>query len=141
MFSPSHSNFVPGMRMAIMPNSAIFGANITNYAHHPVRRVDVPVGTDYGADIDETRKVLETVPSDIQGAIADPPPQIFLAGLGGSSVDWQVRVWCKTDDYWDVYQAATAQTKRALDGAGIGIPFPQSDIHLDQEVVDVLKSC
>ena len=124
----------------IIPNSSIFGANITNYAHHPVRRVDVAVGTDYGADIDETRKVLETVPADVPGAVADPAPQIFLAGLGGSSVDWQVRVWCKTDDYWDVWQATTAQTKRTLDAAGIGIPFPQSDIHLDQEVVDVLKN-
>ena len=124
----------------IIPNSSIFGANITNYAHHPLRRVDVAVGTDYGADIDETRKVLETVPADVQGAVSDPAPQIFLAGLGGSSVDWQVRVWCNSDAYWDVYQATTAQTKRTLDAAGIGIPFPQSDIHLDKEVVDLLRS-
>jgi small conductance mechanosensitive channel len=53
-------------------------------------------------------------------------------------VDWQVRVWCNTPDYWDVYQAVTAQTKKTLDGAGIGIPFPQHDLHLDKEVVRVL---
>jgi small conductance mechanosensitive channel len=122
----------------IMPNSAIFGSNITNFAHHPIRRVDVPVGTEYSADVDKTREVLETVPKDITGVIADPPPQIFLAGLGASSVDWQVRVWCNTPDYWDVYQAVTAQTKKTLDGAGIGIPFPQHDLHLDKEVVRVL---
>ncbi len=123
----------------ILPNSTIFGANITNYAHHPVRRVDVPVGTDYSADIDETRKILESVPNNVEGVIGDPGPQIFLAGLGTNSVDWQVRVWCNTPEYWDVYQAITAQTKRTLDAAGIGIPFPQRDLHLDKEVIDVLN--
>ncbi len=122
----------------IVPNSGIFSANITNYAHHPVRRVALDVGTDYGADIDKTREILETVPESVPGVITDPEPQIFLAGLGASSVDWQVRVWCKTEDYWDVYQAAVAQTKHALDGAGIGIPFPQQDVHLDEHVVIAL---
>jgi small conductance mechanosensitive channel len=102
--------------------------------------VDVPVGTDYSADVDETRRILESVPKEVKGAISDPEPQVFLAGLGTNSVDWQVRVWCKTPDYWDVYQATTAQTKRTLDAAGIGIPFPQRDLHLDKEVVNVLSN-
>ncbi len=124
----------------IVPNSKIFGANITNYTYHPVRRVDVNVGTVYGADVDETRKVLETVPAKVEGALTDPAPQIFLAGLGSSSVDWQVRVWCNTPDYWDVFQRTTAETKRTLDASGIGIPFPQRDVHFDKDFVNALKS-
>lgn len=128
----------PDKRRLIIPNSAIFGATIENITHHETRRVDVPVGTDYGADIDETRKVLEEMAPKIPGVLSDPAPQIFLAGLGASSVDWQVRVWCKTSDYWDVLQATIRDTKVALDGAGIGIPFPQTDVHFDGDALAAL---
>jgi small conductance mechanosensitive channel len=125
-------------RKLVVPNSSIFGAVIENITHHPIRRVDIPVGVTYGADIAETRKVLETVPGKVEGVLTDPAPQIFLAELGASSVDWQVRVWCKTDAYWDVYQATIEATKHALDSAGLEIPFPQTDVHLDKEVIDAM---
>jgi len=125
----------PDNRRLIVPNSAIFGATIENITHHETRRVDVPVGTDYSADVDATREVLEAMAPKIEGALSDPAPQIFLSGLGGSSVDWQVRVWCKTSDYWDVLQRTIRDTKAALDGANIGIPFPQTDIHLDADAL------
>ena len=60
-----------------------------------------------------------------------PAPQIFLKELGGSSVDFQVRVWGDTSAYWDVWQETTEKVKEHLDGAGIGIPYPQMDVHLD----------
>lgn len=125
-------------RRYTVPNSAIFGSTIENLTHYPVRRVDVPVGCDYSADIDQCREVFETMASDIPGVLQDPPPQIFLAELGGSSVDWQIRVWCNTDDYWDVYQATIRDAKRSLEAAGIGIPFPQVDVHFDGPVVQAL---
>jgi small conductance mechanosensitive channel len=125
-------------RKLVIPNSAIFGQVIENLTHHEIRRVDVPVGVTYSADIDETRKVLEQIPASIPEVLDDPPPQIFLGELGASSVDWQVRLWCSTDKYWDVHQAAVRNIKKALDEANLGIPFPQMDVHLDREVVSAL---
>jgi small conductance mechanosensitive channel len=118
-------------RRIIVPNSSIFGSVIENLTHNETRRVDVPVGVDYAADVDETRKVLEAMIPSIPGVLEEPAPQIFLKELGASSVDWVVRVWCKTDDFWDVYQATIRASKMALDEASLGIPFPQMDIHLD----------
>ena len=125
-------------RMIIVPNKSIFGSNIENITGHPIRRVDVDVGVEYGADLDETRKVLETAIPKIPGLIKDEESYVFLKGLGASSVDYQMRVWCKTDDYWDVYQATIYHAKKALDDAGMGIPFPQVDVHFDN--VETLKS-
>lgn len=125
-------------RRVIVPNGSIFGAVIENITYHPTRRVDIDVGTDYGADIEETRGVLEGMVDGIEGVLDEPAPQIFLKGLGSSSVDWQVRVWCETERYWDVWQATITQTKKALDGAGIGIPFPQTDVHFDPPVLEAI---
>lgn len=110
----------------------VYGANIENYTHHPIRRVDVPVGVDYSADMDQTIAVLDKAARSVEGALAEPAHQIFLKELGASSVDYQVRVWCNTPDYWAVYQATIRATKMHLDEAGLGIPFPQMDVHFDE---------
>jgi len=115
----------------ILPNSEIFGSTIKNFTHHNSRRIDIDVGCDYSADIDETRKVLEGAISNLEHALDEPAPSIFLKGLGGSSVDWVVRAHCENQAYWDLHQELVRATKYALDGAGIGIPFPQMDVHLD----------
>ena len=118
-------------RRLILPNSSVFGATIENISHNPSRRVDVPVGVTYSADMDQTREILmkaaETVPHQTEGR----PPEIFLAGLGASSVDWEVRVWCAHPDYFPVWEATVRAAKKGLDDAGISIPFPQMDVHLD----------
>ncbi len=111
-------------RRLIVPNGSVFGNTITNYTGYEVRRVDIDVGAEYSADVDATRAALEKAAAKVEGKLTDPPPQVFLKGLGDSSIDWQVRVWCKTPDYWDVWQATVRATKLALDEAGIGIPFP-----------------
>lgn len=121
----------PDNRRIIIPNGQVFGTTIENLTHHDLRRCDVNVGTDYTADLGKTREVLEAAARAVPGQ-AQTPPQVFLAGLGGSSIDWQVRVWAKTSDYWDVLQATTKIVKDELDKAGIGIPFPQMDVHLDK---------
>ncbi|MDJ0763141.1 MAG: mechanosensitive ion channel [Myxococcota bacterium] len=126
-------------RHIIIPNSAIFGSTIENITHYPTRRVDVSVGTAYGADVEATRKVLETVPPKVSKGLKDPAPQIFLASLGASSVDWQIRIWCNTSDYWDVYQQAIELAKKALEASNIAIPFPQVDVHFDDPALQVLS--
>jgi small conductance mechanosensitive channel len=92
----------------------------------------VDVGVDYSADIDRTREVLETAARAVEGVLEDPAPAVILLGLGASSVDWSVRVWANAADFGAVKQATTRAVKMALDEAGIGIPFPQMDVHLDQ---------
>lgn len=124
----------------IIPNGAVFGSTITNYTGYDTRRVDIDVGADYSANLDETRAVLEKAAANIPGMIQDPAPQVVLKALGGSSIDWQVRVWCKTEAYWDVWQATTRACKVSLDEAGIGIPFPQQDVHFDEAVIKALSN-
>lgn len=124
----------PDNRRIIVPNGAVFGATIVNVSHHPIRRVDVSVGTDYSADLEEVRRVLEAVALSVPGRLQDRVPQIYLAELGASSIDWQIRIFAPAADFFVVRQATILLTKRALDKAGIGIPFPQMDVHLDKGV-------
>ena len=123
----------------VIPNGEVFGKTITNNTGYELRRVDVDVGADYGADLDATRAALNKALGNIPGKIAEPESQVFLSSLGASSVDWQVRVWCKTEDYWVVYEQTIRATKMALDEAGIGIPFPQTDVHLDVDAIKALS--
>lgn len=125
----------PDNRRLILPNSSVFGATIENVTYHPRRRVEVSVGVDYGADLDATRRVLEEAAKSVPGALTDPAPQVLLMGLGASSVDWVVRVWATTPEFWQVRDATTRAVKMALDTNGLTIPFPQMDVHFDPGVL------
>jgi small conductance mechanosensitive channel len=120
----------PDNRRIIVPNGTVFGSTIENITYHPVRRVDVAVGTDYGADLAHARRVLEGIAAQ-HHTVDDQEPQVLLTDLGDSSINWQVRAWCKTEDYWGVKDALTHAVKDGLDAEGIGIPFPQRDVHID----------
>ena len=126
-------------RRLIVPNGEVFGATIENATHNEFRRVDVNVGCDYEADLDLTRTTLEAGITKIPGAVADPAPQVYLMDLGDSAVNWQVRVWCRPVDYWGVRQDLTYATKKSLDAADIGIPYPQMDIHVTHADEEVLQ--
>lgn len=118
-------------RRIIIPNSQIFGSTIENISHHDTRRCDVNVGVEYPASIDRTREVLEGVANSVHGKMPEKDSQVMLMELGDSSVDWQVRVWTKASDLWPTRERLIRNIKVALDEAGIGIPFPQMDVHLD----------
>ncbi len=120
----------PDNRRIIVPNGGIYGSTIENISHHETRRVDVAVGTDYSADLDTTREVLTAAATAVAGRLASEPPVIYLSELGGSSIDWSVRVWANAPDYWAVREQLTRDIKIALDDAGIGIPYPQRDVHI-----------
>ncbi len=117
-------------RRIVIPNSKILESNIENATAHATRRVDVEVGVEYGASIDASRAALERAIASLEKKIDEPPPQAFLKALGASSVDWVLRVWCKTEDYWDVHQALVRAAKLELERDGISIPFPQLQVHL-----------
>jgi small conductance mechanosensitive channel len=124
----------PDNRRIIVPNGSVFGGTIENVSFHDTRRVAVSVGTDYGADIDKTREILLATAKSSADVLQDPEPAVVLTGLGGSSIDWSVRVWVNASDFWAVSDQLTRDVKYALDAAEIGIPFPQMDVHIDGAV-------
>lgn len=120
----------PDNRRIIVPNGAIFGSTIENVSYHGERRVDVPVGCAYDADIDATREALVKAAASIEGQAEGRASQVFLVGLGASSVDWQVRIWSTAADYWATHEATVRAVKRELEAAGIGIPYQTIDVNL-----------
>lgn len=132
----------PDNKRIIVQNSKVFTGIIENVSFHPKRRADIPVGVTYGAGIDETRETLAAAAAlvtAVPGALSDPAPQIVLDGFGDSSVNWQVRVWANTADFLAVRQALIRQIKITLDEKGIGIPYPQMDVHLPAGAAAVAK--
>ncbi len=119
-------------RRVIIPNGTVIAGTIENHSHNVYRRVDIDVGVSYDSNLDEVRTVLEAAAAEVPGRHPEGGHQVILLGLGGSSVDWQVRVHCDPKDYWDVWDATVLATKKALDAAGISIPFPQMDVHMDK---------
>jgi small conductance mechanosensitive channel len=117
-------------RHLILPNGHVFGSVIHNFSRNPIRRVDVHVGVAHSADIRRTRSVLEVAASVIPGGAADPNPQVILNALGESSVQWQVRVWSRSDTFGDVRERLITAVKEALDAAEIPIQGPQFDVRL-----------
>lgn len=118
-------------RVIIIPNGDVFGTTIENIFAYDEIRVDCDVGTDYPADIDETREVLLEAARNVDDRLEEKGVQAALVGLGDSSISWQVRIWATPDNYFRLKQELTRQVKYHLDEAGIGIPFPQRDVHLD----------
>jgi len=119
-------------RLIIVPNGDIFGSTIENVFANDLVRVDCEVGTDYPADIDATREVLLEAARSVEGRVEEKGEQAALQALGGSSINWEVRVWAKPDDYFRLKQELVRQVKYKLDEAEIGIPYPQMDVHLDK---------
>ena len=123
----------PDNREVILPNSSISGSTITNYSARPNRRIDLVFGIGYGDDIQKAKDILQKLLADEPRILKDPEPQIAVAELGESSVDFVVRPWVERSDYWPVRFDLTEKAKLAFDAAGITIPFPQRDLHLYQE--------
>jgi small conductance mechanosensitive channel len=117
----------------VVPNSKIWGDVIRNITSEPNRRVDMTFGIAYADDIEHAERVLEDILKSNELVLADPEPVIRLHALGESSVDFIVRPWARTSDYWNVYWAVTRAVKQRFDAEGISIPFPQRDVHLIQE--------
>ncbi|WP_372753745.1 mechanosensitive ion channel family protein [Mariniflexile sp.] len=108
----------------IIPNGALSNGNIVNYTTEGTRRVDLVFGVSYDADIKKTKEVLMKVLTDHPKVIDTPAPTVNVLELADSSVNFAVRPWCNSADYWTVYFDVTESTKIALDAAGIEIPYP-----------------
>ncbi|AOW20841.1 mechanosensitive ion channel family protein [Urechidicola croceus] len=121
----THLN-TPNNRLVIIPNGSLSNGNITNFTAEGKLRVDLTFGVGYDSDIKETKNVFLDVLSKNPKILKDPAPMIKLNELADSSINFIVRPWVKTEDYWDVYFDTIEQTKEALDIAGIEIPYPHA---------------
>lgn len=120
-------------REIIVPNGKIYGNTITNYSARPTRRVDMTFGIGYEDDLRKAKSLLEELVQADERILKDPAPVIALAELGDSSVNFTVRAWVNSSDYWAVYWDMNEKVKLAFDENGISIPYPQMDVHLKNE--------
>lgn len=120
-------------KLMLVPNNSIWGDVITNVTGVPTRRIDLTFGIGYNDDIAKAHKLLEDIVSKHELVLKDPAPVIRLHELADSSVNFIVRPWSKTSDYWAIYWDITRTVKERFDAEGISIPFPQRDVHLYQE--------
>ena len=114
----------------IIPNAKLTGDNITNYSAKDTRRVDMLFGASYTDDLQKVRQALQSVVEKELRILDDPPTMIVLKELADSSVNFEVRAWVKTGDYWGVYFDTIESVKKRFDEEGISIPFPQTDVHM-----------
>ncbi|MFV0570983.1 MAG: mechanosensitive ion channel family protein [Xanthomarina gelatinilytica] len=114
----------PDNKEIIIPNGSLSNGNITNYSTEDTRRIDLTFGVGYESDIKKTKEVLMSVITSHPKVISDPEPTVNVLELADSSINFAVRPWCKTEDYWTVYFDVIEHTKEALDAAGIDIPYP-----------------
>ena len=114
----------------VLPNNLIWRGVIRNITAEETRRVDMTFGISYDDDIPKAERILEEILVAHELVLKDPEPNVKLHTLGESSVDFVVRPWVRTDDYWNVYWDVTREVKMRFDAEGISIPFPQRDVHL-----------
>jgi len=120
----------PDNKVIIIPNAKLTSDNITNFSAKDTRRVDLVFGIGYSDDIDKAKSVIKGVLADDDRVLQDPAPSVGIVELGDSSVNFAVRPWVKTADYWNAYFALTEAIKKRFDAEGISIPFPQRDVHV-----------
>lgn len=113
-----------------VPNAQLWSRQILNYTRLPNRRIDHTVGISYGDSIDAAFTALSEVMQGDERILAEPAPQVMVMALADSSVNINMRCWCKRENYWNLLFDLRKRSKEALDTAGITIPFPQRDVHL-----------
>jgi len=123
----------PDNQKHIVPNASITSDVITNVTANDTRRVDLVIGIGYDDDIARAKDILEAIIKKEERVLENPATNIAVSELGDSSVNFVVRPWVKTSDYWDVYFALTEEIKITFDKEGISIPYPQQDVHLFSE--------
>jgi len=120
----------PDNKTIIIPNAGVTNGNIVNYTMKGTRRVDMVFGISYEDDIEKAKQIMADVLGKDDRILKDPPLQIAVSELADSSVNFVVRPWASIENYWNVYFDAMENIKKALDAAGISIPYPQRDVHM-----------
>lgn len=116
-------------RMIYIPNGSLSSNAVTNYNKQETRRLEWVFGVEYGEDVQKVRAVLQRIVDADPRILTTPAPMIVLKTLNASSVDVMVRVWTKTEDYWDVMFEVNELVYDTFNKEGIGFPFPQLTVH------------
>ncbi len=119
----------PDNQMVIVPNSSITSNIITNVTANKNRRIDLVIGIGYDDDIKKAKQILNKILKQHDKVLENPAPNVAVSELADSSVNFVVRPWVKTSDYWSTYFDLTEQIKLTFDKEGISIPYPQQDVH------------
>jgi len=119
-------------KQIIIPNSSIIGGNIINFSAKDTRRVDFTFGIGYDDDLKLAKETLQEIVNKDDRVLKDPAPFVAVSELADSSVNFVVRAWVKSGDYWGVYFDTIEKVKVTFDEKGISIPYPQLDIHQDK---------
>lgn len=123
-------------RVVLMPNSDVMANPIVNYSAKDTRRIDLVIGVDYKDDLQAAQAALhKALEQHADRILKDPAAVVLLVELGASSVDFAVRPWCKSEDYWTLRGELMETIKAELEAAGCSIPFPQQDMHVYQHSV------
>ena len=121
---------MPDKRLLSVPNSSLTDTPIFNFTRDGTRRLDVNYLVGYNSDMDQVFQVLTDLAKSHPKVFTDPAPVVHLSALGDNGMTFFVRIWCKSSDYWDINFYLLEEGKRALDRAGISIPYPQLDVHM-----------
>ena len=122
----------PDNKMVVVPNGSVIGSPITNYSRHETRRIDLMIGVSYNADLQKTKALLTKICESDERVLKEPGVQVGVHTLADSSVNFVVRPWVSTAEYWNVYFDLMQAIKEGLDKEGIEIPFPQMDVHMNK---------
>jgi small conductance mechanosensitive channel len=119
-------------REVVVPNGSIYNGTITNFSARETRRIDMVFGIGYDDDIKKAKEILRDILASDERVLKEPEPLVAVAELADSSVNFNVRPWVSSGDYWTVRFDLTERIKLAFDEQGISIPYPQMDVHLDK---------
>ena len=122
----------PDNKAIFVPNGKLAGDNITNFTKNETRRMDLVIGVGYGEDVRKVREVLLGIINEDGRILKDPAPVVAVLEFADSSVNFAMRPWVPTSEYWNIYWDLMEKIKVRLDEENIEIPFPQRDVHLHQ---------
>lgn len=122
----------PDNKLITVPNAMMYTSTITNFSAKDTRRVDMVIGVGYNDDLKVAAEVLNKICRDHPKVMDSPETKIFINNLGDSAVDFVVRPWAKSEDYWGVLADILETSKLELEAAGCNIPYPQTDVHIHQ---------
>lgn len=123
----------PDNKEIIIPNGQITGSKITNFSTKDTRRVDLVIGVSYDDDLKKVKETLHRIIGEDERILKDPKVTIGLLEMADSSINFAVRPWVKTADYWNVYFDLMEKIKLTFDEENITIPYPQQDVHFFNE--------
>lgn len=123
----------PDNKTIILPNGPLSTGSMVNYSTEPKRRVDWTVGIGYGDDVDKAYEVIEKLLAGDDRILDDPKPFIAVKELADSSVNFVVRAWVNSADYWGVFFRMNEEVYKTFDKEGLSIPYPQTDVHIHKD--------